>query len=226
MSPKESITNALIEEVCQRLADNKRVRRTLPEGGRIHIDRQLPFLCIYRQPAEDEDRGTEALVISEASYVVAPSGSRYHKRLADLIQAVTAKLHELFGSVLILEIWAKPDPGRETDPRAVDVLPTFEVTAPGSNRLDSTVEILVRHLNRIKVLKQNVDVEVERGGQTRPPGMKALLPKSETRGVKYSKIGIAVPPVYRDESGDETQHFPLLLRSFRCLLSYCTLYAR
>lgn len=216
MSVKEAITQTLIEEVSQRLADNKQVRRSLPEGGRIHIDRQLPFLCIYRQPEDSEDRGTEGLVTGEASYIVAPAGTRHHKRLAELVRGVVAKLNDLFGGVLVVEVWAKPDSGQETNPRVVAAVPTFEVTAPGANRLDSTVEMLVRHLNRIKVLKHPVEVNVERGERTRPPGMKALLPKQETRGIRYSKIGIAVPPVYRDESRDgETQHFPMLHSSFR-----------
>ena len=216
MSRQESITQALIAEVSQRLADNKQVRRTLPEGGRIHIDRQLPFLCIYRQPEDAEDRGTEGLVTGEASYIVAPAGARHHKRLAELVRGVVAKLNDLFGGVLVVEVWAKPDSGQETDPRVVGAVPTFEVTAPGANRLDTTMEMLVRHLSRIKVLKHPVEVNVERGERTRPPEMKALLPKQETRGIRYSKIGIAVPPVYRDESRDgEPQHFPMLHRSFR-----------
>ena len=216
MANQKTVTEELITEVCQRLADNKRVRRTLPEGGRIHIDRQLPFLCIYRQPENDEDRGTEGLVTGEASYIVAPASPRHHKRLAQLVREIVAKLNELFGGVLVIEVWAKLDPGQETNPRAMDVHPVFEVAAPGTNKLDRTVEMLVRHLKRIKVLKQSVDVSVDRGGRTRPPVMKALLPKSEIDGIRYSKIGIAIPPVYRDESGDgATQHFPTLLRTFQ-----------
>ncbi len=47
---KSAISQQLIEAVCQRLANNERVRRTIPGKGRLHIDRQVPFLCVYRQP--------------------------------------------------------------------------------------------------------------------------------------------------------------------------------
>ena len=44
--------------VRDRLARNLRIRRNLPHGGRLRIDRQLPFLCIYRFPTEGDDPGT------------------------------------------------------------------------------------------------------------------------------------------------------------------------
>ena len=38
------INRRFIKTVCERLVENKQVRRTLPDGGRLHFDRQLPFL--------------------------------------------------------------------------------------------------------------------------------------------------------------------------------------
>lgn len=216
MPRRQTISDEFIAEICQRVAANKRVRRTLPEGGRVHIDRQLPFLCIYRRPVDDNDSGTESLVTGEASYIVAPASARQHRRLSTMVREIVGTLSGLFGGVVVIEVWAKPDPGQETNPRAVDVLPTFEVTAPGTNSLDGTVEILARHLNAITVLKQCVEVNVDRGGRTRPPDMKPLLTKADSDQIRYSKIGIAVPPVYRDDSMDGTiQQFPELLRTFR-----------
>ena len=48
---KESITQDFIEEIESRLADNNMIRRTLPSQGRLHIDRKLPFLVVYRRPS-------------------------------------------------------------------------------------------------------------------------------------------------------------------------------
>ena len=59
---KWEIPPSLIEVIRKRLAGNKSVRRALPANGRLHIDRQLPFLCVYRQPHEFEDIETETLV--------------------------------------------------------------------------------------------------------------------------------------------------------------------
>jgi hypothetical protein len=42
----EPISRALIGDVCARLAGDRQVRQVLPGGGRLNIDRALPFLCI------------------------------------------------------------------------------------------------------------------------------------------------------------------------------------
>ena len=85
---KHDIPASLIDAVCQRLARNQRVRRTLPAKGRLHIDRQLPFLCVYRQPPDYEDAGTERLVKGEASYLIAPGGAKFRESVSNLVREV------------------------------------------------------------------------------------------------------------------------------------------
>ena len=43
--------DSLAAIVSDRLTRNERIRRTLPEDGRVRIDRQLPFVCVYRSPS-------------------------------------------------------------------------------------------------------------------------------------------------------------------------------
>jgi hypothetical protein len=61
-----------------RLEANKRIRRNLPRWGRIHIDRQLPFLCVYRQPTRRRDDGTERLIMGQPAYLI----TQNHRSLA------------------------------------------------------------------------------------------------------------------------------------------------
>ncbi|MBA3460653.1 MAG: hypothetical protein H0T46_11860, partial [Deltaproteobacteria bacterium] len=63
----------LIRVARERLAVGKPIRRTLEDGGRLHIDRPLPFLCVYRAP-DGPDLGTADLVRTQASYLIAPPG--------------------------------------------------------------------------------------------------------------------------------------------------------
>jgi hypothetical protein len=53
-TPPTRLTDQLIEDIAERIAGGKQVRRTLPPGGRIHIDRQLPFLFLYRPSGSSE----------------------------------------------------------------------------------------------------------------------------------------------------------------------------
>ncbi|TFH66390.1 MAG: DUF1704 domain-containing protein, partial [Gemmatimonadales bacterium] len=79
------ITHRFVEIIQGRIADGKRVRRTLPSGGRLHVDRPLPFLCVYRKPARRPDEGTDQLVTTEASYLVASGAPRHREELRRLL---------------------------------------------------------------------------------------------------------------------------------------------
>jgi uncharacterized protein (TIGR02421 family) len=210
---KDEIRSSLIDEVCLRLAGNKQVRRPLPGKGRLHIDRQLPFLCVYRQPPNDEDAGTERLVQGEASYLLAPGASSYRESVSYLVEKVVETLSAEFGAFLIVELWAAPEGGKANDPAVHTVLPTFTIHAPETAKLTRTVEALEKRLKRIKVLKQGVHVDVLRDGECSPPAMPPLLTKSKARELDCWFIGIAMPPVYREPNS--TAEFPTLARSLR-----------
>jgi hypothetical protein len=92
---------ALIGVVRERLAAGKPIRRTLAGGGRLHIDRPLPFLCVYRAPGTP-DPGTADLVRTQASYLIAPP----ELDVRELVGAITAALAEVCGACLVLELWA------------------------------------------------------------------------------------------------------------------------
>lgn len=210
---QREITDSLIEAICGRLRRNLRVRRTLPARGRLHIDRQLPFLCVYRQPPDRIDAGTERLVKGEASYLIAPGEPKYQKRVSALVREVVSTLSAEFGAFLIVEIWAAPDGGKANDAAVPTVLPTFTVHAPSAAAMTRTVQALTRRLKRVKVLKQGVVVETHRDDRGFAPGFRPLLSKSAAAGLNCEMVGIEVPPVYRKQ--DSRSEFPLLLRSLR-----------
>ena len=209
----DEISDALIDAVCQRLASNQPVRRTLPERGRLHVDRQLPFLCVYRRPHDRTDAGTDHLVKTEASYLIAPDRPSCRAQVSRLAGRVVETLAREFGAFLIVELWSLPDGGRANDPAVPGVAPTFVVHAPRSGAVAQTVEVLRRRLERITVLKQRVRVEVRRDGQGHPPGRRPVIPSAAAHTLGCATIGLAVPPVYRDV--DSQAEFPQLMRALR-----------
>ena len=208
---RPKISEKLIEAICDRLAHNKQVRRTLPRKGRLHIDRQLPFLCVYRQPTDREDAGTHRLVKGEASYLVTPGDEKFHDSTAKLVREVVKTLSREFGAFLIIEVWAGPDGGQANDPAVPTVSPTFTIHAPAATGLGRTIETLEKRLLRIKILKHGVDVEVDRHTNSHPGEMKPLLSEAEARELNCSLIGISVPPVYRRPTTQ--QEFPQIMRA-------------
>ncbi len=205
------LSATLIDAICKRLAQNKQVRRTLPRKGRLHIDRQLPFLCVYRQPTDREDVGTRRLVKGEASYLVAPGDNKFHKSIAGLVREVAKTLSREFGAFLILEVWAAPDGGKANDPAVPDVSPTFTIHASDAEGLVRTIETLEKRLRRIKVLKQGVTVEINRHAKSHPSEMKPLLSAAEARELNCTLLGISIPPVYRHLKTQ--QEYPQVMRS-------------
>ncbi len=211
--PTPEISADLIREVGKRLAANQPVRRKLPMNGRLHIDRQLPFLCVYRQPPEYEDSGTERLVKGEASYLIAPGKNKYRKSVSSLVREVAGTLSAEFGAFLIVELWAAPEGGRANDPAVPSVLPKFTLHIAEVDGITKTVETLEKRLKRVKVLKQGVEVAVIRDGRGYPPQRPPLLTTPEAREINCSIIGLSVPPVYRRPQS--TKEFPLLVRALR-----------
>ncbi len=212
-NPKTEISPRLITQVSKRLSEGKRIRRTLPDHGRLHIDRPLPFLCVYRRPPSDSDVGTDQLVKGEAAYLIAPGDERYQDSLKQLVKAVVSTMVAQFGAALVVEVWAGSDDGKSSDPAAPDVLPKFEVIAPASCDFRRTVDVLGRRLSEIRVLKQSVDVEIIAGVPCAPPGMEPVLSADEAEELGCRMLGLVVPPVYRNV--DKHKEFPLLMSRFR-----------
>ncbi len=208
-SDDKRIDNRFLTAVTRRLESGKPLRRSLPWGGRLHIDRELPFLCVYRRPSAEDDYGTARFVTGEASYLTAPGDL---PRLDDLIRTVVNVLSEKFGAFLLVEIWAKPDSKKEADHRAIHVAPVFEVYGPGSNRLDSTIEVLARELGKVLIQKQRVRVDVDRGdgalSTPNPTTIPELPPNCHT-------LGVAIPPAYRNDAGETVDEYPQVLSSMR-----------
>jgi uncharacterized protein (TIGR02421 family) len=211
----ETLSPQLIDDVRGRLLENRRVRRSLPQRGRLHVDRQLPFLCVYRRPVADADTGTDHLVTSEASYLVVSGEPGIHPRVSELVRSVVATLADEFGAFLILELWAEP---WDSDSIPIPALPAamrphFRVHVPADNELGGFADTLENALSRIKAAKQSAVVELVASARRRPPEMSALLSAAEGNQLKCLQMGLEVRPVYRNPRTGEL--YPLVLRELR-----------
>ena len=197
--------------VCARLSENQRVRRNLPENGRLHIDRQLPFLCIYRQPTKNEDWGTSRLAITSASYLVTSAKRSIKQGINSLLEKIVQAMMEVFGAYLVLEIWSGP-PFRV---ESLDQLPKFRVFQPRMAKEASTFEVLRKALETLKIpgTQKQFDVLLETSAKIAPPGMAPILTKEQLKNLGCILVGIEVPPVYRNSDG--SQSFPINLRLMR-----------
>ena len=209
-SPK-IISDRFIRTVCDRLTENKSVRRTLPDGGRLHIDRQLPFLCVYRYPPKYEDTGTERLVMGQPSYLIASGDRRLRSSLSELIQNIARTLSGEFGAFLILEIWSekKNEDGNASDP--LTRVPEFQIATQSTLSPVGTVETLAEALRLIRVRKMDSTIKIVRDRKITAVGLPPLLPTEFLRDIGCAIIGIEVRPIYRSPETDEV--FPIIRRT-------------
>lgn len=206
----EGITDA----VCDRLAQNKRIRRTLPGQGRLRMDRQLPFLCVYRAP-RGEDPGTCDLVTTEAAYLFASGGQQEYAGVNRLCQRISSAMQEHFGTFLLIEIWSRPDLISD----APALAPAFEVVTSESNGLPSTLEAFTAALSEITIGGRAATVTIRTQDPVGPPELAPLTlhaPDGPDQGSVI--LGLEVRPIYQDTSSQKL--FPLVLQSLRSQLAW------
>ncbi|QDU93617.1 flavohemoglobin expression-modulating QEGLA motif protein [Lignipirellula cremea] len=204
----------LARQVCERLAVNKRVRRSLPGGGRLRMDCQLPFLCIYRQPTDREDAGTADLVTTQAAYLFASGEPEHQAGIAYLVRKISEEMQEHFGVFLALEIWTTP----LTDPPADPLIPvdnprpTFQIVSADASALPTMVEEFSRRLSAIPVGYATASTARILEPQPTPPGLPPLMEDCSAAHPGCFSVGLAVEPVFRDATD---QLYPRVMRSFR-----------
>ncbi len=201
--------DALIAAVRDRLSRNLRIRRNLPNDGRLRVDRQLPFLCVHRSPPAAADVETRELVTTEAAYLFASGAPSQEHGLLRLCTAIFEILREHFGAFLLIELWAEDDRAT-TAPMDSLVRPGFRVIVPDRDSMPATIEALESGLRAIRVQGLSAEVTVEVAAEVAPPGLPSLGAACVGGCVP---IGIGIRTVYRDPGSGAV--FPVVLQALR-----------
>ncbi len=192
------------------------VRAPLPPGGRLFVDRPLPFLCLYRPPAGRDDAGTARLVRGEAAYLIAPAAPERDADIRRLVRAVAARGRAHYGAFLLLEVAtpteARVDPRTRSDSPA----PGFRLHAGGGRWLEGVVAELETELAAIRILRHSAWVEVARRGGWAPDGRAPLFGRDAARRAGLLRLGLEIEPVFRSTAGEV---YPIVLRRLQRLLA-------
>jgi uncharacterized protein (TIGR02421 family) len=199
--------------VTDRLRQGKPVRRSLPVWGRISIDRQLPFMCVYRRPVRAKDHGTDRFVTTEASYLMCSSRKNLHSGVGNLVQAVAGTMVEQFGAFLLLEVWAGKPLVTDGPMSTAELAPRFRIIGQKGSAKSSLVDEFSEHLSRIRLAKRHAAVSSTTLARCAPPGMAPLIKASLAREMSCQVFGLEVAPIYRDPETGEI--FPRVVRELR-----------
>jgi uncharacterized protein (TIGR02421 family) len=201
------IDDDLVKDIGAALTRNELVRRELPDGSRLHIDRQLPFLCVYRRPEQRDDIGTERLLLGEASYLLTTSREQHYAELVRLVKQIAHHQGEFYGAFLLFELWSA-EPGKD------QATPLFRIHAPRESKLQPVLEGLESDLLAIDIDGHTTQVELTYSDSIHPPGFKPLMAIGK---INYITLGLEVNPIYRDPENGKL--FPFELRELHHALA-------
>jgi uncharacterized protein (TIGR02421 family) len=202
-----------LADVTKRLRSGEQVRRTLRPWGRLHIDRALPFLCVYRRPPGSTDRRTEALITTQASYLLAPGGASSAGDVVRLVRALVGCLVDDFGACLLIEICLAKENGAAPSEEGAQ----FRIVTRKDGEPSATVSHLESELSCIDPTgrgDEDIGVAIERRSMPAPPGLPPLM-GSGKRIRECFNIGLEISPIY--SAGEK--EFPLVHRRLRSGLS-------
>jgi len=200
----EHIDAETLAAVAKAIRAGAPVHLQVPGGGRLYLDRPLPFLVVHRPRG---DPGTRALVECGASHLVVDDPDFDAGPLAEV---VARELAERLGGVLLVEIWGAPakargEPGARLVPPARFVLHAAEPAPPPE--VAAALEEALREMR----LTRPPEVEVRTGVDCAPPGRDALLDAAGAGRLGAHRLGLEVSAIYRDP--EDRSVYPRVLRT-------------
>jgi len=172
-----------LDEIISCLEKAKSVRRELPGGGRLHIDRPLPFICVHiaEEGAEPVARD---IAQAHASYLITPHAAA----ALGVIDAVAGAMRKRFGSFVLFDI------GELTQDRFLTedapFLPPFEIAIWSSDDMANAAECFSSAISDSEARFRTPKVE----RVATPPSREDV---ALGRVLHISTLAVRFAPVYR-----------------------------
>lgn len=186
-------------ELIPKLIPGGRTELKLEHNGYLLLEHDIPFLIIYRNIPDD--RGTIRLAKSGASFLITGKGDFSY--FQEIIDQLTERMSDRFGSYIFIEIYA----GEKDSER-------FIIRGP-SHKLSVSLQVLQKELEKIaneKYPNQFLEAKIEQTRERLNPTEKSFLEIEDCKNRGCTFIGLEIPPVFRDASGEI---FPIYFKKFR-----------
>lgn len=197
----------ITQNIIKTLKNGKGLSEKLPGNSLVHIDRPLPFICIYRFPEGVQKSAHAKLIDAQPSFILLHNEDEPMVR--DLVQNLAEIMRKRFGAVMFLEVWATTDVGRSRSQRDK---PLFNLYCSHSE-CKVSIETLDKELCSISVMERFPSGVTLVHEESFPEDREMLiLPEvAESEGVQY--VGLEIEPFYYDQA--QNTLYPMLFRAFR-----------
>lgn len=197
----ETVSSDLKRTIRDKLIKGELLWHVWEDGGRLHIERPLPFLVVYRYPHDGPDEVVERIASNEAAHLVVPENN---PDVQGVVVLLTELLSKKFGAFMLLEIWSD-DSIEEIS------MPQFDIYGP-MDKLPATVEGLENGLKKMPLYARKPKVNIHTSKKRSKRGIKLLLSEEEWKKMECLYLGLSVNKFYHNPDTDES--YPLLVRSF------------
>src|SRR5690606_2536135 len=174
-----------IKQILTTLESKQEVNASLPGGGFLHIEKEIPYLIIYRK--KENDKGIRRIVVSEASYLVV--GDTNFEDYKELISSITNKLSGGFKTYMLFEIYSGEEDSN-----------TFLIKGP-KEKLSTSLNVLKEELEKINNAYSGLylQAKIKDTPIRQPDGEEALMDIEKAKLSGGVVVSLGVPPVFRTE---------------------------
>ena len=152
------IDQDLVTFLCKNLEDELPINQPLAEGGMLHMDKMLPYICVYRY--KKPDLYFSGLLKTQASYLIVKDT----EPVSELLECIATQVSKKLNSFLILEMWpVRKDHGAE-----------FEISCP-KGKAPATIKSLKNGIDEMRLIYPEVSAVVSDTHDRHPDRLEPLL---------------------------------------------------
>ncbi|MBP0905351.1 flavohemoglobin expression-modulating QEGLA motif protein [Mariniflexile gromovii] len=200
MIKENHIDSEIVDRICENLDSKNPINQKLPKNGILHIDKLLPFICIYRFNMLDVY--FSRLIKTQASYLIADETLN----LTHLIEAIRIIMEQKFATFLILEFWPDKD------------LKSSEFTIRGPKvKEPGTLNALKKGFESLNAAYPNISSSTHVQKERHPEHLEPLLNDEMSKKTGTLILGISVPVLYKN--ADTNELYSLFFREFYAVFS-------
>lgn len=191
-------TETIISRILDRLKKGKPIHMQLPGKGVLKIEKPVPFLVLYRIPADGKNKLTSKLGKTESSYLYAEDWSDAY--LIEVVHVLANALADKFKGFLLFEFW-------HTFAQTDEVF-TIHLSQKSGKEVANKLN---EEFLKIKIDGLDITSKINYGKRAvTPPSMPPLFDIAEATKSGITLVGLEISPFYLNaKTGAE---YPLRLR--------------
>ncbi len=198
-----------VGSILERIENNRNVHLHVPGVGRLHVDRKLPFIILYRFNGDYRDYGAARLIKSESSYLLYEGEEGGKDLLRRLIGSLVGLLAPEFGAYLILVV-------RFNDNYTLDdsemLGPEVTIIQPEKRPVEFFSATLEREMGKYVVDRVKTEVRVKPVKGELLPEITKIGGKKALQDLNCFTAAVELNPFFINP--ENTMPYPLVFRRF------------